>query len=173
MPIPLSLANLETMPEIIQVPRYARQDLKPGILHFGIGNFHRAHQAVYLDMLFNSGKDLDWAIIGAGVRDGDTRMRDALKPQDWLTSLVELGDEPSTARILGSMVDFIPVDDRERLLATLADPTIRIVSLTITEGGYFINPATGHFDPANPEIAADAARSRQCPNRGSASFSPA
>jgi mannitol 2-dehydrogenase len=157
MPTPLSLANLASMPDTVQVPRYRREDLKPGIVHFGIGNFHRAHQAVYLDLLFNDGQDLDWAIIGAGVRDGDTRMRDALEPQDWLTTLAELGDEPASARVLGSMCDFIPIADRERLIATLADPQIRIVSLTITEGGYFINPATGVFDPKNPKIAADAA----------------
>ncbi len=156
MSVSLSLKTLDQLPDTIEKPRYSRADLTPGIVHFGIGNFHRAHQAVYLDLLFNEGKDHDWAIIGAGVRDGDTRMRDALAPQDWLTSLVELGEEPSSARILGSMIDFIPVDDRERLIATLASPEIRIVSLTITEGGYFINPATGSFDPAHPEIAADA-----------------
>lgn len=155
-PVSLSLNALEHLPDTIETPHYSRADLKPGIVHFGIGNFHRAHQAVYLDALFNEGKDLDWAIIGAGVRDGDTRMRDALEPQDWLTSLVELGEKPSSARVLGSMIDFIPVEERARLIATLADPQIRIVSLTITEGGYFINPATGSFDPAHPEIVADA-----------------
>ena len=165
MPTPLSLANLASMPDTVQVPQYKREDLKPGIVHFGIGNFHRAHQAVYLDLLFNSGEDLDWALIGAGVRDGDTRMRNALEPQDWLTALAELGDEPAPARVLGSMCDFIPVEDRERLIATLADPQIRIVSLTITEGGYFINPATGVFDPKNPEIAADAANPEDARNR--------
>jgi mannitol 2-dehydrogenase len=157
MPVSLSLATLDQLPASVLKPSYRRQDLKPGIVHFGIGNFHRAHQAVYLDLLFNAGKDHDWAIIGAGVRDGDTRMRDALISQDWLTALVELGEEPSSARILGSMIDFIPVDDRERLIATLSQPEIRIVSLTITEGGYFINPATGRFDTTYPEIAADAA----------------
>jgi mannitol 2-dehydrogenase len=157
MTLPLSLASLDRVPASLSKPRYSRADLKPGILHFGIGNFHRAHQAIYLDLLFNEGKDHDWAIIGAGVRDGDTRMHDALKPQDWLSSVVELGED-SSARITGALIDFIPVEDRDRLIATLADPAIRIVSLTITEGGYFINPATGVFDPAHPEIVADAAK---------------
>ena len=157
MPIALSLANLSQLPPTIQRPTYDRAAVTPGIVHFGIGNFHRAHQAVYLDQLFQSGRDLDWGIIGAGVRDGDTRMRDALRPQDWLTTLVELGEDPASARVIGSMVDFIPPDEPDRLVAQLADPAIRIVSLTITEGGYFINPATGLFDPQHPEIVADAA----------------
>eukprot|EP01037_Dinobryon_pediforme_P024947 gene24947-26924_t len=157
MPTALSLATLGDLPATVRVPGYDRASLKPGIVHFGVGNFHRAHQAVYLDMLFDAGKDLDWAIIGAGVREPDARMRAALAPQDWLTSLVELGDAPPSARVIGPMVDFIPVDDRQRLMAQLAAPEIRIVSLTITEGGYYINHTSGVFDPGHPDIVADAA----------------
>ena len=71
------------------VPAYARSALSGGIVHFGVGNFHRAHQAVYLDALFNQGRDHDWALVGAGVRAADGTMRQKLLAQDWLTTVVE------------------------------------------------------------------------------------
>ena len=85
---PLSLSALAALPSTIARPNYARDALRAGILHIGVGNFHRAHQAVYLDDLFNRGRDLDWALLGAGVRAGDQAMRSALEPQDWLTTVV-------------------------------------------------------------------------------------
>ena len=139
-------------------PAYDRSRLTPGIVHIGLGNFHRAHMAVYLDDLFAMGLGHDWAILGAGVREGDARMRDALKGQDCLSTVIELDPKGKSARRIGSMIDFLPVEpDNAALIAAMSDPAIRIVSLTVTEGGYFINPATGAFDPAHPEIAADAA----------------
>jgi mannitol 2-dehydrogenase len=156
-PQALSLKTLGALGPNVSVPRYKRSDLSPGILHFGLGNFHRAHQARYLDDLFNQGKNLDWAIIGAGVLPADQRMHDALKAQDWLTTVVEQEASWSKARVIGSMIDFIPPTEKPRLIATLTDPAIRIVSITITEGGYFINPATGVFDPTAPQIASDGA----------------
>jgi mannitol 2-dehydrogenase len=151
----LSRAGLSALKPDIAVPVYQAADLTPGILHFGLGNFHRAHQAVYLDRLFNAGKSRDWAIIGTGVRPADRQMHDALKGQDWLTTVVEQEADVSRARVTGAMVDFIPPEERASIVAKLADPAIRIVSITVTEGGYFINPATGHFDPESPEIARD------------------
>ena len=153
----LSLANLPALSRLAPVPRYAREDLTPGIIHFGVGNFHRAHLAVYLDDLFNQGLNRDWAIIGAGVMPSDEAMRQKLAAQDYLTTIVELDNDRSSARIIGPMVDFIPPADKGALIAKLADPAIRIVSMTITEGGYFVNSATGLFDPAHPAIARDAA----------------
>src|SRR4051812_43460029 len=100
----LSLASLSSLPDVVARPRYAREALRLGILHIGVGNFHRAHQAVYLDDLFNAGKDLDWAIIGAGVRSGDAAMRSALERQDWLTTVVELEPGANRARVSGSMI---------------------------------------------------------------------
>jgi mannitol 2-dehydrogenase len=139
-----------------QLPGYDRSKLTPGIVHIGLGNFHRAHMAVYLDDLFAMGLCHDWAILGAGVREGDARMRDALKAQDCLSTVIELDPKGKSARRVGSMIDFLPVEpDNGALIAAMADPAIRIVSLTVTEGGYFINPATGEFDPSHPEIAAD------------------
>ncbi len=140
-----------------QLPAYDRSKLSPGIVHIGLGNFHRAHMAVYLDDLFAMGLGHDWAILGAGVRDGDARMRDALKGQDCLSTVIELDPAGKSARRIGSMIDFLPVEpDNAALIAAMARREIRIVSLTVTEGGYFINPATGQFDPAHPEIVADA-----------------
>ncbi|WP_445504746.1 mannitol dehydrogenase family protein [Microvirga sp. G4-2] len=153
----LSLAQLASLPEAVARPRYAREALRPGILHIGVGNFHRAHQAVYLDDLFNKGRDLDWAIIGAGVRAGDAAMRRALEPQDWLTTVVELEPGANRARVTGSMIGFVPVgEDSGAIVDALDDPFIRIVSLTVTEGGYCIDPATGAFNPDHPEIRYDA-----------------
>lgn len=156
MAVALSLETLTDLPKGVGRPNYARSSLAPGIVHFGVGNFHRAHLAIYLDDLFNHGLDLDWAIIGAGILPFDEQMRAALEPQDWLTTVVEQDADVSAARVTGVMVDFIPPADRQRLLTTLADPKIRIVSLTITEGGYLIDPATQKFDPRHPAIVHDA-----------------
>ena len=139
------------------LPAYDRAALRPGIVHIGLGNFHRAHLAVYLDDLFAMGEAQDWAILGAGVREGDARMRDALKAQDCLSTVIELDPTGRRARRIGAMVDFIEVQaDNAALIAAMADPAIRIVSLTVTEGGYFIDAATGAFDPNAAEIARDA-----------------
>jgi mannitol 2-dehydrogenase len=153
---PLSLRTLATLPAAVARPSYAREDLRPGILHIGVGNFHRAHQAVYLDDLFGAGKSRDWAIIGAGVRSGDAAMRAALEGQDWLTTVTELSPDAGTARITGSMVDFVQVgEDGRAIVEALDNPALRIVSLTVTEGGYCIDPATGAFNPDHPEIRYD------------------
>ncbi|MCB1469104.1 MAG: mannitol dehydrogenase family protein, partial [Rhizobiaceae bacterium] len=152
----LCAANLDALPPKIGRPSYRAADLKPGILHFGVGNFHRAHQAVYLDELFNAGEDRDWAIVGAGVFDAEKRGRDLLKAQDWLTTVVEQDTDHMEVRVTGSMVDYVTPGDGAAIISKLADPAIRIVSMTITEGGYFIDAATGRFDPKHPAIVADA-----------------
>jgi mannitol 2-dehydrogenase len=152
----LSLANLAEIAATAAVPAYRREDIKAGILHFGVGNFHRAHMAVYLHELFNQGRDLNWGIIGAGVMPSDQKMRDTLRAQDFLTTVVEQDITRSAATVTGPMLDVITAPDFDRIIATLADPAIRIVSMTITEGGYFIDPATGKFDPTHPAIVADA-----------------
>ncbi|TPW28155.1 mannitol dehydrogenase family protein [Pararhizobium mangrovi] len=153
----LSLANLPQIAETVAVPQYARDDLSAGIVHFGVGNFHRAHQAVYLDDLFNTGADHDWALIGAGVLPSDEAMRKRLEGQDWLSTVVEQDNNRSDARVTGSMIGMMTPNDKPAIVEKLADPTIRIVSLTITEGGYYVNPSTGVFDPTYDAIAADGA----------------
>jgi mannitol 2-dehydrogenase len=157
MAIELSAGNLAELDKTAAVPRYDPRALRAGIVHFGVGNFHRAHQAVYLDDLFNRGRDHDWAIVGAGVRDADKAMRDTLMRQDWLTTVVEQEAAASSARVTGSMIDFVEPGQSHAIINRLADPAIRIVSLTVTEGGYYIDPATQRFDPKHPDIVADAA----------------
>jgi mannitol 2-dehydrogenase len=136
------------------VPAYDPIMLSPGILHFGVGNFHRAHQAVYLDDLFNKGHGLDWAIVGAGVMPSDTAMREKLAAQDFLTTVVEQDNNRTAARVTAPMIDIIAPGETETIIAALADPRIRIVSMTITEGGYFVD-AAGAFNPGHPAIFDD------------------
>ena len=139
-------------------PAYDRSRLTAGIVHIGVGNFHRAHQAVYLDDLFALGMDHDWAILGAGVRAGDDLMRKALAGQDNLSTVIELEPGHPSARRIGAMIGFVPVEpDNAALIAAMSDPAIRIVSLTVTEGGYYINSATANFEETHPDIVADAA----------------
>ena len=146
------------MSQTVQTPAYDRSRLTPGIVHIGLGNFHRAHMAVYLDDLFAMGESHDWAILGAGVRAPDARMREALKGQDCLSTVIELDPKGKTARRVGAMIDFLPVEgDNASLIAAMSRPEIRIVSLTVTEGGYYVDPATGRFDPTHPDIVADGA----------------
>lgn len=156
MPVELSKAGLGSMPSEVRLPRHDPDALGAGILHFGVGNFHRAHQAVYLDDLFGQGHGLDWGVLGAGVMPGDARIRETLTAQDFLTTVIEQSAERSHARIIAPMSGFLPVGDGTAIVEALADPAIRIVSMTVTEGGYFID-STGAFDPSHPAIAADAA----------------
>ena len=156
MTVKLSSAALARLPSGVSGPNYKRTDLRAGIVHIGVGNFHRAHQAVYLDDLFNAGIDRDWAIVGAGVREADIAMREMLAEQDWLTTVVEQEAHTTSARVTGAMVDFVKPFDVTAALDMLARPAIRIVSLTVTEGGYYISPATQKFDPAHPDIVDDA-----------------
>jgi mannitol 2-dehydrogenase len=153
----ISSAGLQAAAKSAAVPKYDRAALRSGIIHIGVGNFHRSHQAVYLDDLFNLGEGHDFALVGAGVRAADEEMRQKLMAQDWLTTVVEQEADQSSARITGAMIDYIKPGDAEALLSALADPAIKIVSLTITEGGYYINSATGKFDTAHADIKHDAA----------------
>ncbi|PWW02047.1 mannitol 2-dehydrogenase [Hoeflea marina] len=149
-----ALSTLADLGQRVSVPSYSRADLSAGIVHVGVGNFHRAHQAHYLHRLFDSGRDHDWAIIGAGIKSFDAAMRGKLKAQDWLTTVVELDPKGFSGMITGSMIGFAEID-AEATIAAMADPAIRIVSLTVTEGGYYIDAKTGSFDASHPDIVAD------------------
>lgn len=151
----LNNANLPTLP--VAKPDYDRTALSGGIVHFGLGNFHRAHQAVYLDRLMNEGEGHDFAIIGAGVMPADAAARDVLAAQDFLYTVTEQSADASDARIIGAMIDYLAPGDPAAVIARLADPATKIASLTITEGGYFIDAATGHFDKTHPAVVADGA----------------
>lgn len=151
----LALSTLSKLSDRVSVPAYDRSGLSAGILHIGMGNFHRAHQAVYLDRLFNLGLDHDWAIVGAGIMPFDAVRRADMEEQDWLSTVIEMSPGKYEARVTGAMVDFCLVK-AQAIIERIADPAIRIVSLTITEGGYFIDAATGTFDAAHPDICHDA-----------------
>ena len=156
--VALSDATLSMLPDTIARPSYDRASLTAGIVHIGLGNFHRAHQAWYLHRLMEMGHGHNWAIIGAGVRAGDAAQRDRLAAQDYLTTLIELDPSSTSAEVIGSMIDFAPVEeDNAALIAQMADPSIRIVALTVTEGGYYIEAATNGFDATHPDMQHDAA----------------
>ncbi|MBS9404509.1 mannitol dehydrogenase family protein [Halomonas sp. TRM85114] len=155
----LNNANLGRLGSEVAVPDYDRAAVTPGIVHFGVGGFHRAHQAMYLDDLMNRGEALDWGIVGIGVMPGDHRMQEALAAQDHLyTLVVKHPDGRYEPRVIGSMVDYrFAPEDPEAVIETLAGPAIRIVSLTVTEGGYNFHPVTGEFDLDNPDVRHDLA----------------
>jgi fructuronate reductase len=148
-----SLNLIDATPGAI-LPAYDRATITPGIVHLGIGAFHRAHMAVYVDGLL--GEHPDWGIVGASLRRPDTK--EALEPQDGLYTVLVRDGETTRARVIGSIIEIIDANaERERLLALMASPAIRIVSLTVTEKGYCHDPATGRLDPAHPDIVHDLA----------------
>jgi mannitol 2-dehydrogenase len=154
---PLTAASLPALPPSVAVPRYDRGAVRAGIVHVGVGAFHRAHQAMYLDRLMNAGAALDWGICGVGVLPGDRRMRDALVAQDFLYTLVEKAPDGSQhARVIGSIVDYLLApDDPEAVIERMASEETRIVSLTVTEGGYNFNAVTGEFQADAPGVVHD------------------
>jgi len=155
--MPLNQAALASLPESVARPTYDRSRVTPGIVHFGVGGFHRAHQAMYVDSLMNQGTALDWGIIGVGTMPQDFWMRDALVPQDGLYTLVlKHPDGTLEPRVIGSVVGYhLASDDPEKVLGVLTAPSTRIVSLTITEGGYLFHPSTGELDSSAPSLQPD------------------
>lgn len=144
-PVKLSNARLADLPGgAVLRPTYDRTTLSPGgIVHIGVGNFHRAHQAWYLHRLMQQGGlAQDWAIVGgAGVRPNDASMRDRLLNQDYLTTLIELDPSGISAEVIGSMIDYLPVEaDNGALIRQMAAPETRIVALTVTEEGISMPP---------------------------------
>jgi mannitol 2-dehydrogenase len=153
----LRQATLDSLPEAVARPAYDRSQVTEGIVHFGVGGFHRAHQAMYLDALMNHGSALDFGIVGIGTMPGDTRMRDALTHQDGLyTLVVKYPDGRREPRVIGSILRFLhAADDPGAVLAVMRAASTRIISLTITEGGYLFHPSTGEFDAEHPLIQPD------------------
>ncbi|QGQ18968.1 mannitol dehydrogenase family protein [Cellulomonas sp. JZ18] len=144
----LDNAHLADLPAGVARPAYDRSRVTPGIVHIGVGGFHRAHQAMYLDRLMNAGTALDWGIVGLGILPGDARMHEVLQASDGLyTLVVKHPDGSRDVRVIGSIVDHVHAPaDPAAAVERLADPAIRIVSLTITEGGYNYDRVTGEFD---------------------------
>lgn len=154
-------ATFEALPLDVAVPAYNRRILKAGIAHIGVGNFHRAHEALYVDRCLHLPDQQTWAICGIGLGDGAAARAkaEAFHRQDGLYTLTEFDPEGAfNTRVIGSIIEYLHApSDSEAVARKLADPAIRIVSLTITEGGYNIDESTGEFLLGTPEVAAELA----------------
>lgn len=147
-------------PSVVAPVPYSRDSLRPGILHIGVGNFHRAHEEFYTHSLISlDPSQSGWGICGVLLRESDERMYKALKSQDGLYTLTVCGrDGNDSACAIGTLVDLLWAHDTPNaILDRIADPAIRIVSLTITEGGYNIDKGSGEFDLTDPAVSADIA----------------
>ena len=143
----LTGATLRQLDDRVAVPGFDRDALTAGIVHIGVGGFHRAHMATYIDEVCALGHR-EWAIVGSGVVPGDERMAAALGAQDGLYTLIVRGEGATSVRVVGSIVDYIlATESTEELVSRIAQPETRIVSLTVTEGGYPVDPESGLFDP--------------------------
>jgi mannitol 2-dehydrogenase len=157
--VQLCADTLPSLARLVPVPRYDRAGLSPGVVHIGVGGFHRAHQAMYHDRLLCAGGALEWGICGVGVMPADKRMKEVMDAQDGLYTLVEKhADGGCDARVIGSIARYLfaPSDPEAAIEAMTAD-SVRIVSLTITEGGYNVDADTGEFDAEDPDVARDLA----------------
>ena len=149
----LSDASLALLARDIRRPTYDRKALKTGIVHLGVGAFHRAHQALYTEAVIARG-DLNWGTIGASLRSPDTH--DALKPQDGLYTVAIRDANGDALQIVGNLLDLLVApDDPAALLDAMTGRDVKIVTLTITEKGYCHDPATGKLKRDNPDIVHD------------------
>ncbi|MFW0872523.1 mannitol dehydrogenase family protein [Rhodococcoides corynebacterioides] len=157
----LSAATLDRLSDDVDVPRYDRSAITTGIVHFGVGGFHRAHQAMYVDRLLRTDFESAsrWGICGVGVLPGDRRMKDVLDAQDCLYTLaLRHADGSWDTSVIGSITEYLfAPDDPEAVIEKLAHGDTRIVSLTVTEGGYNFSATTGEFDAENFAVRADLA----------------
>jgi len=152
--ISLSQKNLEHLSSRIPIPSYDREKLSSSIVHIGVGGFHRSHQAYYLHQLLKQYQEMEWGICGVGLREGDRKIAEIFQQQDSLyTLIVQHPGGEIESEIIGSIKEFIfAPESPQKVLEKLAHPETKIVSLTITEGGYNFNAATGKFNFDNPEI---------------------
>ena len=156
MSVNVSQSSLMKLRPEVARPSYDRGVLKQHTVHVGVGGFHRAHQAEYLDDLLHLPDTERWGECGLGVLTSDDRMREALAGQDYLYTVVERSAEVQSARVIGSMTGYVYApEDREAAIEKMAAPETRIVSLTITEGGYFIDEGTREFLADHPAIEQD------------------
>lgn len=140
----------------IDIPHYSRADVTESIVHFGVGNFHKAHLAVYMHNLMNRGQCLDWGIGGVGLTPASPAKRDAMRAQDYLYTVVERGAAGITPRIIGAITSYLTSStDSHAVISKLASPNTRIVSLTLTGSGYFFDEVTGALDASHPDIVSD------------------
>jgi fructuronate reductase/mannitol 2-dehydrogenase len=153
---PLRQATLDLHGDQLDVPTYDRSALTPAVVHFSVGGFHRAHQLLYFDELAERRISQGWGVIGVGLH--HRTMMDALAPQDHLYTVVERSPDGERARVVGVMTDYLfGPDDPSAVLDTLTDERTRVVTMTITDAGYRLDPRTHEFDADDPDIRADLA----------------
>lgn len=153
----LNNSSLNELTARVSVPTYNRENVKSGIVHVGVGGFHRAHEAMYIDQLLHDSSNENWGICGVALLTFDQKIYNVLKDQDGLYTLVvkEL-DGSLTKRVIGSIVDYLYAPDSPKaVIEKMANPEVKIITLTITEGGYNLNEATGEFNFENPQIIHD------------------
>ncbi|MEP1489610.1 MAG: mannitol dehydrogenase family protein [Algibacter sp.] len=153
----LNNLNLSKVLGNVSIPAYNRSAIKTGIVHVGIGGFHRAHEAYYTDQLLHDESITNWGICGVALLDFDTKIYNTLKEQDGLYTLVvkEL-DGTLTKRVIGSIIEYLFAPENPlKVIEKMASPDVKIITLTITEGGYNYNEATGEFNFENPLIHHD------------------
>jgi len=149
----LNQNTLNQLPASVIRPQYSRDKIKPGIVHLGIGAFHRAHQAVYTEAVVNQFGG-DWGIIGCSLR--SPAVRDQLAPQDNYYTVIERSNAGEKIQLMGVVKDtVVGPENPQALIDLMASPEIKIISMTITEKGYCHDPATGNLNQQHPDIQQD------------------
>jgi len=149
----LSESTISLLPEHVLRPGYDRKQLRTGVVHLGIGAFHRAHQAVYFDDAIRKG-DMRWGIVGASLRSAS--VRESLVPQDCLYSVIARDGSDERVRIIGALRDvMVAQQDTDALVNVMAAPNTHLVTLTVTEKGYHLDPATGKLIEGSADVIAD------------------
>jgi len=153
----LNQKTLSSLSASVPTPTYDRNRVRTGVVHIGVGGFHRAHQAMYIDRLLEQGKAQEWGICGVGVLPSDRRMAEVMAAQDCVyTLVVKHADGTLDAQVVGSIVEYLFAPDApEAVIEKMAAQSTRLVSLTVTEGGYNVSAVTGAFDETAPDVVAD------------------
>jgi mannitol 2-dehydrogenase len=152
----LSTANLGRLPSAVAIPHYDRDRVGQAIVHLSLGGFHRAHQALYLEELLERDGPSEWGVCGVGLLPSDGAMAAALRPQELLYTLVERDEGVEDARVIGALRGYLHAPaEPETVLARLADPATRLVTLTVTEGGYYRDEGTGELQAGHPSLRHD------------------
>jgi len=147
-------ANLPQISETVETPQYNREDITCGIMHMSVGGFHRSHQALYIDDVLNAGEK-NWGICGVGLFPQDKDNIQALVNQDGLYTVLERNAESDTARVIGSMIEVMHAPSNPTaIIDRLMDPVIKVLSLTITEKGYYYDPQ-GNLNAEHPAVKND------------------
>jgi len=153
--------SLAQLPNSVELPNYQRETIAAGIVHLGIGAFHRAHQAYYTEKVLNQSGG-DWRIIAASLR--SPGVRDQLEPQQGLYTLIEKSGEQQRCQLMGAIERvLVAPEDPQALIAAMADAAIKVISLTVTEKGYCHNPASGEIDWQQADLIHDLTHYRHAP----------